>query len=185
MGTKGDGRGFGRPRKRMEGVWLADRGERPRLPGQRDCGRLGALPGGRCCSEERRMRNVGVLCLAATLTASAAAAVPVNFAHELIKGTVETFDDLAPGVGDGNGPIFYDGFSVTTGHRALGAGFGRSAVPREPVPANVSPPRSIRRSSARRYHRRPRSSLTFPRERAASGCGCRGRTKGLAAGWWA
>ncbi len=61
------------------------------------------------------MRNIGVLCLAATLTASAAAAVPVRVEYDLLKGVTEDFERYAPGSGGGSGPVFYDGFSVETG----------------------------------------------------------------------
>ncbi len=67
------------------------------------------------------MRNFGVFCLAATLTASAVAALPVRVEYDLLKGVTEDFERYAPGSGGGSGPVFYDGFSVETGleHWAL------------------------------------------------------------------
>lgn len=67
------------------------------------------------------MRSVGVLFLAAALTASAAAALPLRVEYDLLRGVAEDFQGLAPGSGGGTGPVFYDGFSVETGfeHWAL------------------------------------------------------------------
>jgi hypothetical protein len=59
------------------------------------------------------MRNVGLMCLAAVLTAGAASALPVRADYNLLEGLTEDFEGYAPGTG-GTGPVFYDGFSVQT-----------------------------------------------------------------------
>ncbi len=127
------------------------------------------------------MRNIGVLCLAATLTASAAAAVPVNFAYELIKGiNRRPLSDLCTGGGDGNGPIFYDGFSVDDRRRALGAGFGRAAVQHGgPVPeACYRLPGLFADGRHADAAADARSSRIFPGgDDAASGYGCPGPSR--------
>jgi hypothetical protein len=62
-----------------------------------------------------------VLFLAAVLTASAAAALPVRVDYGRLRGVTESFQGYAPGSGGGTGPVAYDGFSVQTGfeHWAL------------------------------------------------------------------